>query len=266
MLDAGAGFGAQLVPFREAGHQVRALERSVHRARHIEDVLDIPCERTTFEAVSADPPLDLIVVHHVLEHVSDPAGMVAHCRELLVEGGLLYLAVPNLWQDVSPQTLLFAPHLSAFTAGSLALLLERHGFELVRAVEDTDLQVLARQAADSHDHAPGGGDFEARLAAWLLDGFGGSGGPHTVLWTKSPAADRVYERRVLSRRAAQRTLAVAQAVERIPWGAPRRAARRRLPPWTRTRSLRCLTVDADRAAKLPVELSYPGHEAPVWVK
>lgn len=246
---------------------MRAVEPSPHRARFVRDTLGIPCEPASFEAMDPGGPFDLVFASHVLEHVSDPAAMVARCAELPADDGLLAIAVPDLWLEFGPQALLFAPHLSLFAAGSLTRLLERQGFAVLRVVERPDLRVLARRTGSAaEDVGTAEAGFEERLARWFLAGFGGGAGERTVLWTRSASGERLYDGRVLRRASRlQRTRRLADAVERIPHVELRRAARR-LPAWTQTRTLRTMTADVHHLGGLPLRLDYRGHDAPVWVK
>jgi len=77
---------------------------------------------------------DLVVINHVLEHVSDPWAACLEARRVLRERGLLYVGVPNFG---SFQRQLFGGnwfplelprHIFHFTARSLGLLLQRTGF------------------------------------------------------------------------------------------------------------------------------------------
>lgn len=102
-------------------------------------------------AVPAGETFDLIVFNDVLEHIYDLNRIVAACRLLLRPGGLLVVSAPDsrgtlfrasqvlarlglkgllhrLWQKGYP-----SPHLSYFSADSLAWLMRGHG--LIRRVQ-----------------------------------------------------------------------------------------------------------------------------------
>ncbi|MBA3327470.1 MAG: class I SAM-dependent methyltransferase [Solirubrobacterales bacterium] len=274
VLDVGAGFGSQLVPFRDGGHEVAGVERSSHRAHHLRETLRIPCDHGPIEAVTAARPFDLVFAHHVLEHVSDPAATVAHLHGLLDDRGLVYIAVPSLWRELAPQSLHFAPHLSQYTLRSLTRLLCRSGFEIVAAEEGRDLQVLARrsatpgEASSFAESGPHGEPFDASVRAWVIEGFGGlRPGTRTLVWTKANAGEALYEQRVVrGRRSVEAILAGSRGLRRIPVKRIRKRARSALPAWTQTKSLRLLPVRVEDPDAFPLEVHHPRREAPIWVK
>jgi 2-polyprenyl-3-methyl-5-hydroxy-6-metoxy-1,4-benzoquinol methylase len=72
---------------------------------------------------------DLISMAHVLEHLPDPVGYLAHLRETLIApGGALLLEVPNLYAHDSFET----AHLLAFSPLTLAATVEQAGYEIIQ--------------------------------------------------------------------------------------------------------------------------------------
>ncbi len=91
------------------------------------------------EAPVGLPALDGIVMLHVLEHVRDPAGVIAHAGRLLKRGGLLYVVCPCSghikarlaganWKYLGPPG-----HLWYFTPHSIHSMASRLGFDVLRA-------------------------------------------------------------------------------------------------------------------------------------
>ena len=72
---------------------------------------------------------DLISMSHVLEHLPDPVGYLAHLRGALLEpNGWLLLEVPNLYAHDSFEI----AHLVSFSSHSLTQAMEKAGFEIVK--------------------------------------------------------------------------------------------------------------------------------------
>src|SRR5207244_1821881 len=131
VLDVGAGFGRSLLAFQQQGHAVYGIERSEHRCRYIRDVLGISCANSAVETAEFRDAFGLIYMNHVLEHVSDPAVVIAELAEKLTSDGMIYIAVPDFWNgEYPPQSFHFVPHLSWFTEKSLQRLLARHGLRV----------------------------------------------------------------------------------------------------------------------------------------
>lgn len=96
VLDIGCGRGITLCQLKEDGWEVAGVEISETAATHargllgdtvfVGDVLAAPWPADSF---------DVINIWHVLEHLPDPAAVLAKSRTLLRPGGLLVVAVPN---------------------------------------------------------------------------------------------------------------------------------------------------------------------------
>lgn len=92
---------------------------------------------------------DLLACRHVLEHLDDPAGLLVSLAESAPDGALYYFEVPAAEFNLGPDDLwdCIYPHVSYFSAGSLAALLDRCGFEIIsleRSFHDQFLSVEAR--------------------------------------------------------------------------------------------------------------------------
>lgn len=144
LLDVGSGPGLFLNAGRERGWQVKGIEPSIQAARYSREALGLDIDHGFLDAGSA-PALgrfDALNMGEVLEHLPDPAGMLALAHGLLDDDGVLCLVVPN---DFNPfQAILrehcgFKPwwvaaphHLNYFNAQSLGALVQRCGFEVMQ--------------------------------------------------------------------------------------------------------------------------------------
>ena len=131
----------------------------------------------------AGESFDLLLSFHVLEHIEDIAGELAHWRRLLADGGNLLVEVPN---QAGHRLLGMDPnleHIHQFTPASLTALLHHTGFEVQglgtghweSSVYSDSLRVLARPAlTDAQRRTRLLQRFLARLpepfAAWGIGG------------------------------------------------------------------------------------------------
>lgn len=233
VLDVGAGFGAHLFSSKERGHTVRGIERSKHRARYLREHLGIPCTHTSLESATIEEHFGLILSHHVLEHVSDPAAVIQRMVQLLSNKGMLYIAVPNFWQEYPPLAIHFVPHLSWFTVKSLSRLLGKNGLQVVKKAVGIEIQLLAiKEAAPTTVYQDASDEssrsrFWSRTSAYMLDAFGSHEGRHILVWSKANEGETYWRRRVYSN--SQLVLWLIRMAFLVRRTLPKRVWRRVLP-------------------------------------
>lgn len=143
ILDVGSGPGLFLALGRTRGWGVKGVEPSNKACDYSRRVLELDVENI-FLDVDTAPSLgnfDVVNMGEVLEHLSDPAGMLEIVKGLIKKDGLLTLVVPN---DFNPLQLILrdhlgfnpwwvAPphHLNYFSHESLKVLVQRMGFEVL---------------------------------------------------------------------------------------------------------------------------------------
>lgn len=134
ILDVGCGSGLLVDLLAGEGYDSTGLdfsEKTINFARlH---------ERGKFLYATVDEvkgEYDLVIMSHILEHISDPVGYLQKVACLLCPLGLLLVAVPNLdgydatslWRRENHATLFDHAHNMAFSGKGLVLLLEKAGY------------------------------------------------------------------------------------------------------------------------------------------
>lgn len=138
VLDIGCGDGRFLSGladrFKRTGVDLNhsAIERA-RLTRGLTDVHTLTIEEFR-QRLGLAGKYDVITLFHVLEHVEDPAGLIASIAGCLRPGGLLALSVPN------PERLVlrwcreewdYPPHhLTRWTRHAIHNILRRHGFQI----------------------------------------------------------------------------------------------------------------------------------------
>ena len=179
---------------------------------------DLETRQATQSALPArDSEFDAVLLLDVLEHLDDPAGMLAEIRRVLVPGGVLHAHVPcegdpcSLWRWLPGQRgagawkRRFGGHVQRFRRREILAWIEAAGFETLRVrgslhvignVADVAvfaaLALAARRDAGRSStgqilaaaRAPGGRP-PARLAAALVRGVDG------LLWAEAALLGRV---------------------------------------------------------------------------
>jgi SAM-dependent methyltransferase len=166
LLDVGCGVGPLRTWLGEDGFDITGLELSESAAAIAADRYDRCFVGDVEQRWSVDDAaMDGVHAGAVLEHVVDWHGPLNEANRVLVDGGLLVVAVPNLgyWKERKRLLLGRYPHwtkdmghLHVYTAGFLRELLTVHGFE-VRSLQADRLNLPL---------LPEGDWFCGKLAGW----------------------------------------------------------------------------------------------------
>jgi SAM-dependent methyltransferase len=146
VFDYGCGPGKDLDVLQDCGWDTWGLETAVDEAftRH-----------RRLHAVPDEPTFDLVIVNHVLEHVTNPLGLLRQLAGACRVGGYLLVGVPRF--DTLPihrdyrYVINGRTHVTAYTLECLVGLLARAGFGAVDSSVASDatglrLRMLAKRA------------------------------------------------------------------------------------------------------------------------
>lgn len=134
LLEVGVGSGSFLEFARSRKVEVVGCDLSKPVCAEVQRRRGIPVINAAVSDLSGSVKYDVVVMNHVLEHVSEPLGMLQDVRSRMAENGILHLVVPNIgcWQATLPGWNCYEPyHLSYFTPGTLRRAVERTGFDIV---------------------------------------------------------------------------------------------------------------------------------------
>jgi 2-polyprenyl-3-methyl-5-hydroxy-6-metoxy-1,4-benzoquinol methylase len=136
VLDIGCGIGTGLAVARERGWEGIGIELSEHSVRIAHknqlDVRMMTLEETSFP----NQQFDLIIVHHVLEHITDVQSFLNELSRVLSRKGLLFIAVPNVYawqfflQGKRYGYTFHDDHFLHFSVSNLTWLIQNHGFRV----------------------------------------------------------------------------------------------------------------------------------------
>jgi SAM-dependent methyltransferase len=125
----------------------------VHAGRHFKRTLGVEPSQPYFEAclekglevineyltkeLKFDCTFDAFASRQVFEHISDPSSMLSNVREVLNEGGVGLIEVPNAQKMLEKNRYfdLFSDHINYFTPMSLCRLAQRNNFETISVSE-----------------------------------------------------------------------------------------------------------------------------------
>jgi len=139
LLEVGCHAGVLLERFRAQGWKVRGVEPDPRAAGFARSHFGLEVSACTLEAARFAPKsFDAVVMLHVIEHVDDPARTVSLIADALRPRGVFVVETPVYDTLVyrllgrRERSLSCDGHVYFYTARTLAALLERCGFEIVR--------------------------------------------------------------------------------------------------------------------------------------
>lgn len=95
-LELGCFEGAMTRRLRDIYPDLTVVDASVECVENALSIgRQIECLHATFEDVQLDRRFDAIFLLHVLEHLDDPVLVLQRCKEWLLPGGRIFIAVPN---------------------------------------------------------------------------------------------------------------------------------------------------------------------------
>ncbi len=146
VVDIGCGGGILSEALARQGADVTAIDLAeaslaVARLHQLESGLDIRYENISAEALAENEPAsyDIVTCLEMLEHVPDPAAVVAACASLAKPGGHLFFSTINR----NPKAWLFA----IVGAEYVLRLLPRGTHEYAKFIKPSELDAWARQQA-----------------------------------------------------------------------------------------------------------------------
>lgn len=178
LLDFGCGGGAFLKRMADQGWQVTGLDSSEETVSRLQTDWGLRVETGTLPHPKLKPcSFDVVTMWHSLEHVHDPRQILSEAYELLVPGGKLIVACPNIdswpaeWFGPNWFGLDLPRHLNHFSPKTLQEMLALSGFtmESMRTIRHSDwLRSSAKLACRSSQAGPFASILKWKPAAKLV--------------------------------------------------------------------------------------------------
>jgi SAM-dependent methyltransferase len=147
ILDVGSGTGMFLLRARQRGYQVQGIELDARYSARLKEQHDLPIHNGPwYTARFAPRSFDLVVMHHVLEHLRNPTAALRRIHEWTADGGHFYLSVPNMKNPSASPLNRFQPaHLHGFSPETLQMTALKAGFEKVDLPDFSNTQLVLRR-------------------------------------------------------------------------------------------------------------------------
>lgn len=173
LLDVGSNEGRNLALFAQSGFRAEGVEPNP-AAWEASRRAGLVVHQGGLGDLSPEDPFDVVVMSNVLEHVHDPADVLAQARARLRPGGEIWISCPNAsgwprrrfgssWINWHPPF-----HLVHFTEPALVALLERQGFEVIQRETVTPALWVAQSLIARWSARPGQATLAMRRATLLV--------------------------------------------------------------------------------------------------
>ncbi len=156
LLDVGCATGVFLDMMKKRGWDVEGVEISDELASYARKTFSLNVHVTdlTREKINSEP-FHVITLFDVIEHIPDPNLMIAACRDLLVEDGVLLLRTPTeegLLRDIAkviyrmsltkaeyPMLWFYSfEHIHSFSLNTLNAILKKNGFSISKVFREEE--------------------------------------------------------------------------------------------------------------------------------
>ncbi|UCG57831.1 MAG: methyltransferase domain-containing protein [Phycisphaerales bacterium] len=131
ILDIGSGSGVFVYTLRKLGYDASGIEPDQGYAGYAAEVLQVPVKVAFVQDIDTSDSVNIVTMHHVLEHLEDPYGAVCKVHSLLKDKGFLIIDVPNaenIRQD--PHNRYHKAHLYTFNPETIECLGSKAGFNV----------------------------------------------------------------------------------------------------------------------------------------
>ena len=131
-LDIGCSIPLGLSMLQQEGWKVLGIDPSDTCIAIAKEKLNVKVLKGSFSAdlLTEDQLYDVIMLSHVLEHLVNPDQILREISNLLSEGGLVYIEVPDHMNINGVKTYFDFEHINYFTSVSLTNLAQQNGFEV----------------------------------------------------------------------------------------------------------------------------------------
>ena len=143
ILEIGPGMGFELEFFSKKFYNsdIFAIEKNIECKKRLDSLGVKICNDDLFETEHFNKKFDLIIINHVLEHVTNPIKFLKNIKLKLSDNGVIYIAVPNMFKSFGNLRKYWfrLPHIFYFSSNTLIVILNsvklkpiniKSGFEL----------------------------------------------------------------------------------------------------------------------------------------
>ena len=131
ILELGCGDGSLITAIAKGGYGLKRIVASDFFNAPKDLPSSVAFVKQNLEEFDIQGPFDLVILHHVFEHVKDPLGLIEKIKKQLSEHGKIFIVVPNRY-GLNNEARVYLPehgkHYFLWDKESLEYSLNRLGF------------------------------------------------------------------------------------------------------------------------------------------
>ncbi len=154
LLDVGSGSGEFLYMAKLSGFDVLGIEPHEGYSTYTRDTFDTPVITSTIDnAEIGEETIDVITLHHVLEHLQNPLAALDNLYRWLKKDGVIMIDVPDIESTLhSPMNRFHYAHIYNFNNETLKAVLKKVGFEVIDHSDNNKGTVLSARKSSKLDN------------------------------------------------------------------------------------------------------------------
>jgi 2-polyprenyl-3-methyl-5-hydroxy-6-metoxy-1,4-benzoquinol methylase len=146
LFDLGVGWGHFLLTGKQLGYDVYGIEISNYPYIYAKEDLGLPVDHIDFFKMEPKS-FDIITMWDVLEHIDNANLVIEKCSGMVNKNGFLIIQVPQIDSLVAKLkkenwNMMGLDHVNYFSKKTITLLLNKHGFEVVKIKSSIELKLL----------------------------------------------------------------------------------------------------------------------------
>lgn len=141
VYEIGCGMGGILKPFKDNNCSIKGIDLGEEYINIGKNKYQLDLITGKYNNLKEYGQADLIILSHVLEHITNPVDFLKNLRDLITDNGLLYIAVPTI--ETIPINYhynifyyLQNAHIFDFSTETIRYIVELAGYKPIKIIED----------------------------------------------------------------------------------------------------------------------------------
>ena len=144
ILEIGSGYGGILSFFKKMNNEIESVEIDDQCNNFLTTELNLLNHRTLDKIILQKKTFDIIILSHVIEHISDINGLFLNIKKIMNDSTIVYIEVPSFYNNYKlNKRSIQIGHIWYFTEDNINLLLDKNNFKIIK--KNNKIQLLCQK-------------------------------------------------------------------------------------------------------------------------